>query len=256
MSTPNIIDAANKPVALGKLIARGGEGSVYEVTGDAGRVAKVYHTPATPQTADKLAAMAALARPDLVKVAAWPGELLRDARTRRVAGFVMPKLADARPVQQLYNPAMRLREFPAADWAFQVRAARNLAAAFDEVHAAGCLVADVSGQNVFVTHGALARLLDCDSFQVTAAGRTFLCEVGTPEYTPPELQGKPFDRTPRTENHDRFGLAVLAYQLLFVGRHPYSGRYTGPGDPSPAEMLCGAPPPSSPAEASDGPMKS
>jgi DNA-binding helix-hairpin-helix protein with protein kinase domain len=237
VSTPNIIDAAGKPVALGRLIARGGEGAVYELPGDADRVAKVYHAPASPQTADKLAAMATLARPDLVQVAAWPGELLRDARTRRVAGFVMPKLADARPVQQLYNPAMRLREFPAADWAFQVRAARNLAAAFDEVHAAGCLVADVSGQNVFVTHGALARLLDCDSFQVTAGGKTFLCEVGTPEYTPPELQAKPFDRTPRTENHDRFGLAVLVYQLLFVGRHPYSGRYTGPGDPSPGEMI-------------------
>lgn len=29
----------------------------------------------------------------------------------------------------------------------------------------------------------------------------------------------------RTENHDRFGLAVLIYQLLFVGKHPYMGLY-------------------------------
>jgi DNA-binding helix-hairpin-helix protein with protein kinase domain len=36
----------------------------------------------------------------------------------------------------------------------------------------------------------------------------------------------------RTENHDRFGLAVLIYQLLFVGRHPYAGVYRGSGDPS------------------------
>ena len=30
-------------------------------------------------------------------------------------------------------------------------------------------------------------------------------------------------------NHDNFGLAVLIFQLLFMGRHPFSGRYQRPG---------------------------
>jgi DNA-binding helix-hairpin-helix protein with protein kinase domain len=34
----------------------------------------------------------------------------------------------------------------------------------------------------------------------------------------------------RTANHDAFGLAVLIFQLLFMGRHPFSGSYLGPGE--------------------------
>jgi DNA-binding helix-hairpin-helix protein with protein kinase domain len=73
-------------------------------------------------------------------------------------------------------------------------------------------------------------LIDSDSFQVIAAGKSFLCQVGTPEYTPPELQNFRFDRIKRTQNHDNFGLAVLIFHLLFMGRHPYSSRFRGRGD--------------------------
>jgi DNA-binding helix-hairpin-helix protein with protein kinase domain len=113
----------------------------------------------------------------------------------------------------------------------------NLAAAFDEVHKAGCLVGDVNQSNALVSTQALVRLIDCDSFQVRANGKPFLCEVGVAHYTPPELQGKPLRGLVRTENHDRFGLAVLIYQLLFVGRHPYAGVYRGPGDPSFEQLI-------------------
>jgi DNA-binding helix-hairpin-helix protein with protein kinase domain len=47
--------------------------------------------------------------------------------------------------------------------------------------------------------------------------------VGTPLFTPPELQGKTFRGLHRTESHDRFGLAVLIFHLLFQGRHPFAG---------------------------------
>lgn len=36
----------------------------------------------------------------------------------------------------------------------------------------------------------------------------------------------------RTQNHDAFGLAVLIFQILFMGRHPFSGQYLGAGDMS------------------------
>ena len=74
---------------------------------------------------------------------------------------------------------------------------------------------------------ALVVLIDCDSFQVNTNGRCYPCEVGVPLYTPPELQKKSFRELIRTRNHDRFGLAILIFQLLFVGRHPYAGRYLG-----------------------------
>jgi DNA-binding helix-hairpin-helix protein with protein kinase domain len=149
----------------------------------------------------------------------------------------MPRLKDCQPIQQLYNPVQRLTCFPRAAWNFQVRAANNLAAAFDEVHKAGCLAGDVNQSNAQVSTQALVWLIDCDSFQVRANGKPYLCEVGVAHYTPPELQGKPLRGLVRTENHDRFGLAVLIYQLLFVGRHPYAGVYRGAGDPSFEQLI-------------------
>jgi TonB family protein len=90
----------------------------------------------------------------------------------------------------------------------------------------------VNPKNILVTRKATVYLLDVDSFQVTAEGRTYRCEGGFPEYTPPELQGVAFRDVDRAQGHDCFGLAVVIFQLLFLGRHPYSGQYLGAGEMS------------------------
>jgi len=54
-------------------------------------------------------------------------------------------------------------------------------------------------------------------------GRQFLCEVRISTHLPPELQGRPLHGIVRTVDHDSFGLAVIIFQLLFMGRHPFSG---------------------------------
>lgn len=235
--TPSLVDMNGRPIQLDCQLASGGEGAVFTLPNDKTLVAKVYHKPPTAQTVEKLTAMVRLANPHLLSLAAWPMGLLYQASTRQLAGFVMPRLKDCQSIQQLYNPVQRLTCFPKAAWSFQVRAAMNLAAAFDEVHKAGCLVGDVNQSNAQVSTQALVWLIDCDSFQVRANGKPYLCEVGVAHYTPPELQGKPLRGLLRTENHDRFGLAVLIYQLLFVGRHPYAGVYCGAGDPSFEQLI-------------------
>src|SRR5205823_6097496 len=106
--------------------------------------------------------------PKLLVVATWPTALLFDARSRQPAGFIMPRLTDYQEIWHLYHPVERLKVFPRAGWKFQVRAAYNLVAAFDEVHKAGCVVGDVQLRNAHVSPQALVRLVDCDSFQVRA----------------------------------------------------------------------------------------
>lgn len=236
MPTQTLFDQNGRPWRLDRLLAQGGEGAVHRVADDPARLAKLYRQPPSPETVDKLGVMARAASAELCRFAAWPTDLLHDRPGGRVVGFLMPHFADYQPLHHLYNPAQRLKHFPRADWAFLVQAARNCAAAFDEVHRAGCVVGDINQSNVLVSPRALIGLIDCDSFQVRADGRMFLCEVGVPLYTPPELQGKPYRGLVRTPNHDGFGLAVLLFQLLFMGRHPYAGRYLGPGDP-PFEQL-------------------
>jgi len=51
-----------------------------------------------------------------------------------------------------------------------------------------------------------------------------------PLYTPPELQDTEFREVVRTPNHDNFGLAVLIFHLLIMGRHPFAGKFLGRGE--------------------------
>ena len=74
-----------------------------------------------------------------------------------------------------------------------------------------------------VSDKGIVAFVDCDSFQVAEGSRIFRCGVGVPEYTPPELHGKNFSTLDRAANHDLFGLAVLVFHLLMMGRHPFSG---------------------------------
>ncbi len=181
--------------------------------------------------------MTAMANSKLLKVCAWPEQLLYETQRRTPVGFLMPRLVDVQPLQCLYDPVQRLKFFPRAGWKFQIRAALNLAATFDEVHAAACLVGDVNELNGLVSNQALVSLIDCDSFQVRANGKDYLCEVGVAQYTPPELQNKDLTGVVRTTNHDRYGLAVLIFQLLYVGKHPYAGVYQGSDDPSTEQLI-------------------
>lgn len=224
-----LIDQAGRPVQLGREIGRGGEGAVFEVVGHADFVAKIYHQPADPLKARKLLCMAAKTSADLTRLAAWPSTVLFD-RSRALRGIVMPMMKGAREIHVLYSPAQRRTHFPRADWHFLVRAARNCAASFTILHEADVVVGDVNQGNILVDHQALVRLIDCDSFQLTSPEAIYPCLVGVSHFTPPELQSCRFDQVNRTQNHDNFGLAVIIFHLLFMGRHPFAGRFTGRGE--------------------------
>ncbi len=226
-----LLDSICRSVPIGSQIGRGGEGSVYEIQGDSSLVAKVYHKrPLLDEQIAKLQAMVSCWSSPLETIAAWPRSILFDSVSRKPCGILMTRMDDARPLHELYGTTNRRRHFPEVGWHHMVLAARNTAAAFQTLHAANILVGDVNQGNLLVDKGMCVRMIDCDSFQVSSNGRTFSCPVGTPHFTPPELQSQKLRDIIRTANHDRFGLAVLIFHLLFVGRHPFAGRYRGSGD--------------------------
>ena len=227
-----LYNGAGHPLELGPALGRGGEGVVYEITGRPGFVAKVYHQPISANKALKLDNMARQAHPSLLEIATWPVDVLRPRPDARVQGFVMPRVNGYREIHSLYGPSHRKKAFPQADWSFLVHAARNLASAFEAIHARGHVIGDVNPGNVVVSPQALVKLIDCDSFQISSGGQLFLCDVGVPQFTAPELQGQSFHGLRRTPDHDAFGLALLCFHLLFMGRHPFAGRYRGKGDMS------------------------
>src|SRR5215831_2517631 len=214
-------------VRLGRRIGTGAEGEVYEIQDNSDLVAKVYHEPPPPEKAEKLVVLSRLGNERLFNLSAWPVSTLRDTPDGEVVGFVMKKISQAEEVHALHSPKSRLQKFPEASWAFLIYVAANIARAVAAVHEHGLVIGDLNPKNILVTRKATVYLLDVDSFQVSADGKTYRCEGGFPEYTPPELQGVAFRDVDRAQEHDCFGLAVVIFQLLFMGRHPYSGRYLG-----------------------------
>ncbi|PYE52731.1 hypothetical protein [Deinococcus yavapaiensis] len=216
-------DASGSALALGRLLGRGGEGSVYEVASRPEEVVKLYERRPSERDARKIALMTRAVTPELVDVGAWPLGSVHDASGVPV-GVRLPRIpASYRPLHDLTASRFRAEHFPQADWRFLVRVARHLAQAVDVVHRHGHVIGDLNPNNILVGPDARVRFIDVDSFQVTFGREVFPCGVGTEAFTPPELQGHDLRSVRRTRSHDRFGLATAVFLLLFSGRYPFAG---------------------------------
>lgn len=221
----------------GPLLGRGGEASIYAVPGRPDIAAKIYHNPSDEQ-AGKLAAMLAAPpvpppQPSQHVTLAWPmSRLLEPGDDGRVLGYLMPRLDNAHLIWEIYNPGQRREICPHFHYGSLLRTARNVAAGVRSLHECGYVIGDLNESNVLVTPQALVALIDVDSFQVPGSDRLYRCRVGRPEYTPPELQGTAFADVDRLPQHDAFALAVLIFQLLMQGIHPFAGTCRANSEPN------------------------
>jgi DNA-binding helix-hairpin-helix protein with protein kinase domain len=220
----------NETYFTGRELGRGGEGCVYELQNHRELVLKLYAEPLPPAKIAKLEQMIAMRTEALAAYAALPADLIHDT-SGKVCGFVMKKLTAYVPLHHVFSPMDRKKMFPDKGYNFLVHVARNLSTAFHQLHQAGIVVGDVNEGNILISSSGLAAFIDCDSFQIPNGNTYFFCEVGVPRYTPPELlRLQSFERVVRTTNTDNFSLAILLFQLLFLGRHPYAGKHRGAAD--------------------------
>ena len=214
----------NETYETGREIGKGGEGTVFEVVGNNEIVLKVYNELLGIQQVEKLRQMVAMGNSAINAYAAWPLALAMD-NSNNVCGFVMKKLTGFVPLHMVFSPMDRKNMFPDKGYNFLVHIARNLATAFHKLHEAGLVVGDVNEGNVLINGAGIVNFIDCDSFQINTGSYCFYCEVGVPRYTPPELlRLTSFENVVRTVNTDSFSMAILIFQLLFLGRHPFAGR--------------------------------
>jgi DNA-binding helix-hairpin-helix protein with protein kinase domain len=206
-------------------IGKGAEGAVCTIEGHPDHVAKLYHNGVPPAQIQKLEAMCSLRSEALTKVSAWPTGMVSATRSGQPQGILMRRISGHYSINQLYAIKSRLKTFPEAQFPFLLHVAANIARAFATVHEAGQVIGDVNHSNLLVSPNGTVALIDCDSFQVRSGEDIFVCNVGVPEFTPPELQGLSFASHRRSADHDAFGLAVLIFYLLFMGRHPFMGAY-------------------------------
>jgi amino acid transporter len=237
--------AAGRFVSVGSRLAAGGEGEVYAVTAPPDVVFKKYKPEIlakAPDTGPKVRAMTTSPPPGWKEAGtghvtlAWPSQVVLE--NSRFAGFLMPKVDTASSVElhRIANPSDRraasgntswMRGFT---WNYLVRVAANLAQATHMLHTSGSVIGDFNERNILVTSQARVTLIDCDSMQFTAAGRPYVCRVGRPEFTPPELRRADWKTTVRQPSSDLFALAIHIYQLIMEGEHPFRGVWSGAGE--------------------------
>ena len=221
--------AGSEEIHIAKRIGKGGEGEVYSLANKPGYAVKAYLPAIVASREQKIRAMVDARLHSSIASVAFPTQIVVD-RKGGFIGFLMRLVDQHREIHELQTPSSRLRHFPKADYRFLVNTAINVAGVFSNVHEAGCVIGDINQRSILVSEEGKVALIDTDSFQVTHGGQRFLCVVGVPEYTPPELQGQSLKAIVRTADHDAFGLAVAIFQILCMDRHPFSGRFKGSGD--------------------------
>jgi len=224
MTHPHLV-ADGKPLPIGKRIGKGGEGEVYLLANDTTQAIKIYTVADGTAREAKISAIIRMGLARQSSLIAFPLAIARD-QSGHFKGFVMHLVRDHKPIFELYAPQARKQHFPRASYRFLTHAAINTAKAIAAVHKTGCVIGDINHSGILVSEDAMVALIDADSFQVIDGNNRYLCRVGVPEYTPPELQGMSLTDVVRTANHDAFGLAIAIFQLLTMGRHPFVGAYS------------------------------
>jgi hypothetical protein len=206
---------------LGARLAVGGEGWIHTFEhprfGANAYVCKVLKRPAAWRRAKLERMLEVRERPAGV---AWPHALVFDARGEWL-GFLLPRVAGAELQQALQRvwsqqPPSRMQ---------LVHYARRALARVAAVHAAGAFVGDLQPKNFLLGRDAELTLIDADSFQLDG----YPCPVGIVEYLHPELLGRDLKTLLRTDEHERFAVATLMFQILMGRQSPYA--HIGGGTP-------------------------
>ncbi|NLH80297.1 MAG: protein kinase domain-containing protein [Phyllobacteriaceae bacterium] len=221
---------SGRTIRTAGILGKGGEGTIFQLEGEADLAAKIYTDGKHLDREKKIKGMVSQELHKRSKLVAFPVDTLM-SDTGGFVGFLMRRIVGGKPTHELYAPGSRKLEFPQADFRFLALTATNVARAVADLHHnTNCIIGDINHSGILVGTNAIVTLIDADSFQFQCESTTHRCIVGTGEYTPPELQGVPLGEIDREHHHDAFGLAILVFQLLFMGRHPFAGRYSGPGD--------------------------
>ncbi len=245
-------ELTGKTITLTKEIASGGEGIVYAIQEESKLVAKIYRSgKLSSEHQLKLRAMLKNPLLDLSMrirghiTITWVIDLLVDPQTLKFVGYLMPKLPQGMvALHNCYNANDRRKKLPHFHYGSLHKVALNLAEIVSVIHRNEYVIGDINESNICVGEKSVVTIIDTDSFQVRDGSKTYRCLVAKGEYVPPELSlllkrlGKSYKDIDRVVEHDLFGLAVIMFQLLMNGTHPFDGIYTGKGEqPSKPERI-------------------
>ncbi len=205
----------------------GGEGTVYLHPNDPNCVIKIYKSTAvTKRTIAKLKLLSTINEPSSSVI--LPRKLVYLDRSRPI-GFVMRKANGLKLEDGLLHGFTGSTRLEIIDMTL------SLLKAIESLYSIpnhDILIGDINPRNFLISGGGDVFLLDLDSMQIDE----FPCPVGSPNYVSPSLirimqesgsSGFTFNKFLREEKHEEFALAVLIFQILTGGVHPYSHKDGG-----------------------------
>ena len=160
----------------------------------------------------------------------WVSHLLKDS-SNKVLGFLMPYL-DQQATYSLdtyYDPILskRLTGSHLGALSLRVEIALNLCRLICQLHDCGHHFIDIKPQNIRVykdNHRVV--LLDCDGFSINNRNgqpSRFPADLISTDFIAPEASRNHLAPNALGEGQDCYGLAVIIFQLLNYGTHPFQG---------------------------------
>jgi DNA-binding helix-hairpin-helix protein with protein kinase domain len=212
------LERQNRTVALAAQIGAGGQGTVSKFVSLPNFVAKLHD--AKHQTDDMRAKANALIglKPKDPRIV-FPTDIVLDAPKGQYLGILLPFIPGVSAFS-LFNPVARRKRGIQLSIRDLVSITREHASIVAAAHKRKITIGDLNESN-FLTGSSGTRLIDIDSAgfssRVDGVLASFPAEGTKPLYTAPEL-----DAThPHDELTDRHALAVLLWQFLKGGSHPY-----------------------------------
>ena len=208
------------PIPVGREIAHGGEGVICLLPTLPGTVLKYYHTiclPDLPRRIDAIIRRRVPTSLDGILVACLPEETALD-RQGHFLGYLMPRLDTRLCLHDLWLDQNRF--FQDISMRARLAIAYNLAEAVAHLHAYGLVVGDLNPKNVALRTDGTVALYDLGGCTVT--GQTCRGGVGMADYLAPELLTGSLDQVVFTAASDDFALAILLFQIILEGCHPFN----------------------------------
>jgi DNA-binding helix-hairpin-helix protein with protein kinase domain len=223
------------PIVCDGKIAEGGEGVVYR-SNSPGLVIKIFHEPSTLRR-KKIEAMIENPAHDhslTHNSFTWPLAIIID-ENGAFRGYAMADISDTLSLNAVYNAKLRQRQRN-INWYGLHAIAANVAHLFHNLHCQDIVIGDIKSDNFRVDGFGAVSLIDTDSLALSLNGKRYACPVGSEGFTPPELINRNLATVSRDETQDRYGLAILLFQLL-TGQHPFHGSWRGFGEPPTIDRL-------------------
>ena len=163
---------------------------------------------------------------------AWPQDVIYSDSGDPV-GILLPLVdtAESFTLDHYYDTRLfkKMGSHDEAALSYKLEIARNLAHVIAKLHELGHFIIDCKPQNIRVfkrTH--VVSLIDCDGFSIKGKNERYPAEMLSTDYIAPEAQRRLSSPSTLVENQDRYALAVILFQLLNRGTHPFQGIITDP----------------------------